>query len=84
MISVAMTSGKNRIALENVATTMTGDDNNENATKDPKFRFWPNNRGVNLSKQVKNRTGGVEKGTMELCPRRRGKFQSSRKIQGSP
>jgi hypothetical protein len=68
---------KNQLALENVATTRAGDDDNENSTEDPKFRFWPNNRGVNLSKRVKNRTGGGENGTLELCPRRRGKFQSS-------
>jgi hypothetical protein len=32
----------------------------EKFTEDPKFRFWPNNRGDNLSKRVKNRTGGGE------------------------
>ena len=51
--------------------------NNEKPTEDPKFRFWPNNRGDNLSKRVKNRTGRGENGTSKLCPRRRGKFQSS-------
>jgi hypothetical protein len=30
---------KNRIALENVATTMTGADNNEKMTEDRKFPF---------------------------------------------
>jgi hypothetical protein len=70
---------KNQIAPGNVATTMSGDDNNEKSTEDPKFRFWPNNRGDNLSKRVKNRTGRGENETLELCPRRRGKFQSSRR-----
>jgi hypothetical protein len=68
---------KNRIALENAATTMTGNDNDKNSTEVPKFRFWPDNRGANLSKQAKIRTGDGESGTSELCPRRRGKFQSS-------
>jgi len=66
---------KNQLAPGNVATTMTGDDNNEKPTEDPKFRFWPNYRGDNLSKRVKNRVGGGENGTSKLCPRRRGKFQ---------
>jgi hypothetical protein len=70
---------KNQLAPGNVATTMTGDDNNEMSTEDPKFCFWPNNRGDNLSKRVKNRTGRGENETSELCPRRRGKFQSSRR-----
>jgi hypothetical protein len=43
---------KNRLAPGNVATTMTGDDNAEKSTEDPKFRFWPNNRGFNLSKRI--------------------------------
>src|SRR5580700_8827296 len=43
------------------------DADDEMWTKDPKFRFWPNNRGVNLSKRVKNRTGGGENGTLKLC-----------------
>jgi hypothetical protein len=43
---------KNQRAPGNVATTITGDDNNEKSTEDPKFRFWPNNRGDNLSKRV--------------------------------
>ena len=47
----------------------------EKATEDPKFRFWPNNRGDNLSKRVKNRTGRGENGTSKLCPRRRGKLE---------
>jgi hypothetical protein len=46
-------------------------------TEDPKFHFQPNNRGDILSKAMKNRNGGGEKETLELCPRRRGKFQSS-------
>jgi len=54
---------KNQRAPGNVATTMTGDENNEKPTEDPKFRFWPNNRGDNLSKRGKNRTGGGENGT---------------------
>jgi len=45
---------KNQLAPGNVATTMTGDDDNEMSPEDPKFRFWPNNRGDNLSKRVKN------------------------------
>jgi hypothetical protein len=57
---------------------MAGDDNNEKRSEDPKFRFWRNNRGVNLSKRPKNRTGDGENGTSKLCPRRRGKFQSSK------
>jgi hypothetical protein len=51
---------------------------NEEFTEDPKFLFWPNNRGDNLSKGVGNRTGGGKNGTSKLCPRRRGKFQSSK------
>jgi hypothetical protein len=51
---------KNQKAPDNVAKTMTGDDNNEKSTEDPKFRFWLNNRGDNLSKRVENRTGGVK------------------------
>jgi hypothetical protein len=43
---------KNQLTPGNVATTITGDDNNEKSTEDPKFRFWPNNRGDNLSKRV--------------------------------
>jgi len=31
-----------------------GDDNNEMSAEDPKVHFWPNNRGDNLSKRVKN------------------------------
>jgi hypothetical protein len=72
---------KNQLAPGNVATTMSGDDNNEKSTEDRKFRFWPNNRGVNLSKRVKNRTGGGERGTSELCPRRRGKFKVQRVVR---
>ena len=67
---------KNQLAPGNVATTMTGDDFNEMSTEDPKFRFWPNNRGDNLSKRVKNPTGTGENETLELCPRRRGKLPS--------
>jgi hypothetical protein len=50
----------------------------KNSPKIQSFVFWPNNRGDNLSKRVKNRTGGGKKGTSKLCPRRRGKFQSSK------
>jgi hypothetical protein len=73
---------KNQVAPGNVATTMTGDDNNEKRTEDPKFRFWLNNQGVNLSKRIENRTGVGEKGTLELCPGWRGKFQSSKEVWG--
>jgi hypothetical protein len=66
---------KNQLTPGNVATTMAGGDNNEMQTEDRKFRFWRNNRGDNLSKRVENRTGQGERGTSELCPRRRGKFQ---------
>ena len=52
-----------------------GDDNNEKSAEVRKFGFCLNNRGVNLSKQVKNRTGGGERGTSKLCPRQRGKFK---------
>ena len=48
-------------------------------TEDRKFAFWPNNRGDNLSKRVNNRTGEGEKGTSELCPSRRGKFEVQRR-----
>jgi hypothetical protein len=57
-----------------------GDDDRNDAdfekmTEDRKFRFCSNNRGGNLSKRVENRTGVGEKGTSELCPDRRGKFE---------
>jgi hypothetical protein len=74
---------KNQLAPENVATTMTGDKINEKRTEVPKFRFSRNNRGVNLSNEVKNRIDGGENGTLELCPRRRGKFQSSLEVRVS-
>jgi len=32
----------------------------EKTTEDPKFRFWPNNRGDNLSKRVKNALARVK------------------------
>jgi hypothetical protein len=44
------------------------------------IRFCSDNRGDNLSKRMKNRTGGGEKGTSELCPRRRGKFKVPRVV----
>ena len=57
-----------------------GDDDRKDAgveklTEDRKFRFCSNNRGGNLTKRAKNRTGVGEKGTSELCPDRRGKFE---------
>jgi hypothetical protein len=62
-----------------------GDDDRNDAdvekmTEDRKFRFCSNNRGGNLSKRVKNRTGVGEKGTSELCPDRRGNFEVRRAL----
>jgi len=71
---------KNQLAPGNVATTMTCDDDNEKSTEDPKFRFRPNNRGDNLSKRVKNRTGRGENETSKLCPRWRGKLEVPRSL----
>jgi hypothetical protein len=67
-------------SLSGESSGFGNDADDEKLTEDPKFRFRPNNRGVNLSKRVKNRTGGGENGTLELCPRWRGKFQSSGRL----
>jgi hypothetical protein len=72
---------KNQLSPGNVATAVIGDGNNENSTEVRKFGFWPNNRGDNLSKPAENRTGGGERGTSELCPRRRGKFKVQRVVR---
>ena len=71
---------KNQLATGSVTTTMTGDDVNEMSPEDPKYRFWPINRGDNLSKRVKNRVGEGENETSKLCPRRRGKLEVPRSL----
>lgn len=46
-------------------------------TEDRKFGFRSNNRGDDLSKRMINRTGEGEKGTSDVCPHRRGKFEGA-------
>jgi hypothetical protein len=77
------------VAWPDGSPCQVGDDDRNDAdvekmTEDRKFRFCSNNRGGNLSKRVKNRTGVGEKGTSELCPDRRGKFEVRRALGRSP
>jgi hypothetical protein len=77
VVPMAAETGAGATTGYGIGTMKPATIDNEKFTEDPKFR-WLNNRGDNLSKRVKNRTGGGKKGTSKLCPRRRGKFQSSK------